>query len=412
VAVAGTVYSQILAVAMGDNPTLDNNNRVIVAATGQLLSDGSVALEIYSRFGKVTNHGLIEGILTSGVAAGPDDRTLIVNYGTITGSFAALRHLGTEAIWLTNSGTMVGQESAVSFEAESDDRITNSGTMTGGMLLERGDDRLTNSGTITGQVQMGAGDDTVTNTGLVEGAVDLGAGNDSYTGVWADPGAAPLSLRGDLGNDSFLISARTAEHVVGGEGLDTVRLQARAAGATVYLDGSESSEGSADGDVFSGIEVLFATNRADRLFGAAAAEAINGGLGNDSLSGGAGGDTLGGGGGIDSLTGGAGNDAFLFAAPGEGGDAIADFRNVAGNNDAIHIAVAGFGGGLVAGPLAPGQFRTRADNLAQDGNDRFIFRTTDSTLWFDANGNAAGGLSLVADLQPTASLSVADIVLV
>ena len=91
---------------------------------------------------------------------------------------------------------------------------------------------------------------------------------------------------------------------------------------------------------------------------------------------------------------------------------ISDFLGVAGNNDSFQISAAGFGGGLVAGALAAGQFQTRADNLAQDGDDRFIFRTTDQTLWFDANGNLAGGLLMVADLQSGAVVTAGDILLI
>ena len=67
---------------------------------------------------------------------------------------------------------------------------------------------------------------------------------------------------------------------------------------------------------------------------------------------------------------------------------------------------------LVAGTtLAASQFEVRADNLAQDADDRFIFRTTDQTLWFDSNGNAGGGLSEVADLQASAVLTAANILI-
>jgi hypothetical protein len=65
---------------------------------------------------------------------------------------------------------------------------------------------------------------------------------------------------------------------------------------------------------------------------------------------------------------------------------------VAGNNDRFRIDASEFGGGLAAGgTLAASQFRTRADNVAQDANDRFVLRTTDATLWFDSNGNAREG---------------------
>ena len=86
--------------------------------------------------------------------------------------------------------------------------------------------------------------------------------------------------------------------------------------------------------------------------------------------------------------------------------------NTAKGDDSFLIDAAGFGSGLVAGVLLDTQFQTRTDNLAQDTDDRFIFRTTDTTLWFDRNGTETGGLTLVADLQAGASLTNADILIV
>ena len=95
-----------------------------------------------------------------------------------------------------------------------------------------------------------------------------------------------------------------------------------------------------------------------------------------------------------------------------GADKILDFRNAVGNNDVLEISAFGFGGGLVAGSLAPSQFRSRADHVAQDGNDRFIFDTTDNSLWFDVDGNGAAAAVKIVDLQASATFTVADITLV
>ena len=107
-----------------------------------------------------------------------------------------------------------------------------------------------------------------------------------------------------------------------------------------------------------------------------------------------------------------GNDGFAFASVGEGGDTILDFRGTATDNDVFRIGAAGFGGGLVAGSLAASQFQSRADNLAQDGTDRFIFRTTDATLWFDVDGTGSAVPTLIADLQAGAVVTSADVLLV
>ena len=112
------------------------------------------------------------------------------------------------------------------------------------------------------------------------------------------------------------------------------------------------------------------------------------------------------------MTGGLGNDLFRFDFLPHGGDLISDYGAVPGDNDRFEISFSAFGGGLLAGPLQAARFQVRADNQAQDANDRFIFRTTDATLWFDVNGSTAGGLSLIADLQAGAVVTSPDILLI
>ena len=66
----------------------------------------------------------------------------------------------------------------------------------------------------------------------------------------------------------------------------------------------------------------------------------------------------------------------------------------------------------IAGSLAPTQFQLRADHVAQDADDRFIFDTTDRSLWFDIDGNGVVAAVMIADLQALATFSVADISLI
>ena len=91
---------------------------------------------------------------------------------------------------------------------------------------------------------------------------------------------------------------------------------------------------------------------------------------------------------------------------------IGDFLGVSGNNDRLVFWAPAFGGGLVPGALPAAQFQSRADNLAQDADDRFIFRTTDQTIWFDDDGNAGHAPVLIADLQAGATVTSADIFIV
>ena len=270
---------------------------------------------------------------------------------------------------------------------------------------------LTNYGFISGTIasfnSFEAGVDIVINRGTMVGDVKLGAGDDRYDGRG---GSIEGTVFGEDGNDRFIPGA-VAEIFDGGTGLDT--LDFRYGGAvTVTLDGTDAGTGAALGDTYLNCEVIYGSlSGADTLTGSDLADRLLGLGGNDRLAGGDGADLLIGGGGGDSIAGGTGSDAFQFNRAVEGGDLISDFSNVIGNNDGFRISAVGFGAGLVAGMLPAAQFIQRVDNLAQDANDHFIFRTTDATLWFDANGNAAGGLTLLADLQAGATVTAADILI-
>jgi Ca2+-binding RTX toxin-like protein len=180
------------------------------------------------------------------------------------------------------------------------------------------------------------------------------------------------------------------------------------------LDGTFDPDGAALGDIYTGFEtILGSRGGADHLRGDGGNNSLFGIGGDDKLDGATGHDLLRGGNGIDILLGGAGNDTFAYATLSEIGDTIGDFSSVgAGNNDRFQITASTFGGGLVAGALAGSQFQSRADNVAQDADDRFIFRTTDQTLWFDVDGTGTGAAVMVADLQASATMTSLDIVLV
>ncbi len=242
----------------------------------------------------------------------------------------------------------------------------------------------------------GAGDDTLLG----------GDGDDTLDG-----GTGTGRLEGGKGDDTYILSGDSRSTIVEADsgGTDQVRSSVTTTLASnvenLVLTGSDAINGTGNAS-------------ANRITGNEAANIISGGRGTDMLLGGGGADTLSGGSskdlleggaGIDVLTGGTGNDVFRFTNRAEAGDIVTDFRNWYGNNDVFHISAAGFGGGLTAGVISSSQFRTRGDNLAQDADDRFIFRTTDKTLWFDSNGNADGGLTLVADLDSGAKLTSADI---
>lgn len=289
-------------------------------------------------------------------------------------------------------------------------KVFNAGVIAGADGSYRGSvnaDSLANHGLLIGNVDMGDGADRFVNSGSVEGDVHLGSDVDVYDGSL---GTASGTVYGDGDNDTFFVGTGVDSYD-GGSGADY--LDFGKTGATqMALDDSIDFSGSSAGDTYTGFEHVYGSAFDDVIYGSAGANLLVGRAGADTINGGAGGDTLRGGTGIDALTGGLGNDRFQYLALSDCGDTITDFHNVAGDDDAFYISAAKFGGGLVAGTLAANQFRSRADNLAQDADDRFIFRTTDKTLWYDADGNGAGAAIMVADLNADASLTNLDIVII
>lgn len=273
----------------------------------------------------------------------------------------------------------------------------------------------------------GGGGDDVLVGGSGNDSLDGGSGQDSLDG-----GSGNDRLIGGSGNDVYHVSSRSDVVIEAASGgTDQVRTSVTCTlGAHVenmLLTGSAAIKGYGnavanrllgnDGNNVlnggGGNDVLKAGRGNDTLDGSSGNDALDGGSGNDTLIGGRGNDVLDGSTGKDQLTGGAGNDAFRFIARRGAADSITDFRNVSGNNDYFQIDASAFGGGLREDrTLAASQFQVRGDNVAQDGNDRFIFRTTDRSLWFDSNGSASGGLTMIADLDSGARVTSADIFLI
>lgn len=148
---------------------------------------------------------------------------------------------------------------------------------------------------------------------------------------------------------------------------------------------------------------------ANRLTGNGRGNVLKGRDGSDTLSGQDGQDTLDGGAGEDRVTCGLGNDCFHLPCPLEAHGPVTDLRNGSGNNDVLRDVASGFDG-LVAGqPTSPELLRIGTGNVALRPDNRFIFRTTDRTLWWDQDGLDGAGPVLLADLQAGASVTAADL---
>ncbi|WP_394889493.1 calcium-binding protein [Mesorhizobium sp. AaZ16] len=114
--------------------------------------------------------------------------------------------------------------------------------------------------------------------------------------------------------------------------------------------------------------------------------------------------------GADTLTGGYGNDSFVFntALGATNIDTITDFKPV---DDTIQLDDAIFAS-LGTGVLSANAFRSNATGLAQDADDRIIYNSANGQIYYDSNGNGAGGNVLVADLDSGLGVTNADFLVV
>ena len=190
-----------------------------------------------------------------------------------------------------------------------------------------------------------------------------------------------------------------------------------------------SFQGTSDSDFWRGgnsVDRLFGFAGDDDFVGGGSEDYLNGGGGSDTLRGGAGNDrlegglsadflfgntdndTLWGGQGKDTLNGGNGKDKFLYMNRSEAGDAITSFKK----GDHFVFEGQAFKLGTYADQLKEKNFYSTTTNKAHDANDRFIFRTGDDTLWFDADGKGGVASVKIADLSNNFDLHAGDILII
>lgn len=385
-----TVDGALFGVRLGVGIT-GNGNTVTIGKTGYILS------EVHSR---------TDAFVSAAISLVGYTQT-IVNQGQVAGRIGILLNLTpgfapTETSNIQNDGRIFGHDTGVWIQQASVQTtlFDNNGVLAGRTAAFNASEAL--------------GNIFLTNDGLVKGNIWLGQGNDIYDGFNGRVisfTASVAQILGGAGDDTFRPGA-SAEFFGGGSGIDTVDYS-RSSAIKVSLANNFIGTGAAKGDGFIGIEQLFGSLKgADYLQGTFGNETFWGNGGRDTISASVGNDVLYGGSGLDLLTGGTGDDAFVFEVLSDTGDKITDFSSGGTNgDDEIWIGIA-FGGGLQEGALDPTKFRISTTNRAGDSDDRFIFRTTDKTLWFDPDGRGGAGARLVADLQQSASLTAADIQIV
>lgn len=205
-------------------------------------------------------------------------------------------------------------------------------------------------------------------------------------------GAGADTLNGGLGNDAYVLGADD-DTVIDSGGNDLIT--------------STVSRTLADYLTIERLTLLGSSNingigntLNNTIIGNSANNTLNGVGGDDILLGDAGTDRLFGGLGNDTLTGGTGADTFIFhSAPNAvtNVDTITDF-SVA--DDTISLENSVFTTIGAVGTLAASAFVRNTTGLAQDASDRIIYESDTGNLFYDSNGNAAGGSVLIAVLDP------------
>ncbi|MBP1858880.1 calcium-binding protein [Rhizobium herbae] len=211
---------------------------------------------------------------------------------------------------------------------------------------------------------------------------------DSFTGSGADE-----QFMGLGGRDT----------INGGGGFDVVRYDRDerrdgTGSVTVNLVTQKAIDGFGKTDTLSSIEGARTGSAADKLYGNSLENHFKAGGGNDLLSGGLGNDILHGEG---------GKDIFLFDTALNAStnvDSIQDFNVAADTIRLDHDIFAA----LATGALAAAAFRANTTGLAGDSSDRIIYETDTGELYYDSNGNAAGGGVHFATISNKAALTVAD----
>lgn len=146
----------------------------------------------------------------------------------------------------------------------------------------------------------------------------------------------------------------------------------------------------------------------DKLYGGSGNDSLSGGAGNDYLSGDSGNDTLSGGAGNDTLSGGSGADVFLFNAALSNTTNVDRITDFSVKDDTIEFDDAVFKAFTKTGAISSGAYLASSTGKAKDGGDHVIYDTKTGDLYYDSNGSASGGSSLVAHLSTGLALTYKD----
>ena len=219
------------------------------------------------------------------------------------------------------------------------------------------------------------------------------------------------NLTGTSGTDSITLTGAQLNAILTGSG--TINLGS-GTGDTINLTSTSSDLNTlgASNTSIQGVEAISAATAGAgvtiTLSGQTEAFSITGSANADAITGGTGGDTIAAGVGNDILTGGTGSDQFVFNTALNAAtnvDQITDF-NVAADTIILENAI--FSTIVGTGTLTAAQFVANTAGTAQDASDRIVYETDTGKLFYDSNGDAAGGATQFAQLAAGLALTNND----
>ena len=355
----------------------------------------------------------------------PSDLTLVVAPG--------VTDLGLDAVnqgaRLVNYGTLIASSYPVGFEAGSSGIFINKAEgvviatgpfgNTPGVLI-KSVASVINEGAILSEshgisIVGSANDDSIVNSGDISAALNgifvsastaLKVTINNSGEIWGDAngihmdgasGAAPVIF------NSGVIGARFSSIIAtSGDRLNvtnTGTLQGNVVGTSANAADTVVNNGKIVGDVMlgSGVDSYRGTGLVTGVvFGEVGNDKLSGGNSADRLAGGNNSDTLIGGLGNDFLQGDASNDFFVFNTTPNSStnhDTVTDFVHGVDKLQMENAVFAKLGAGAPHA-LNPAFFFAGA--AAHDANDYLVYNKATGALFYDSNGNAAGGAVLVA----------------
>jgi Ca2+-binding RTX toxin-like protein len=254
------------------------------------------------------------------------------------------------------------------------------------------------AGTVTGGA--GVGTDTLRSVEAIRGT-DF-ADTFNATGFTSDTASTPSTNAGS-GSNFNEFEGMGGNDTITGNGNTRVSYDNATAGVTVTLGAGGS--GTVTGDASVGTDTFI--SGVSRVRGSDFADTITGNGANNFLEGQ---------GGNDTLTGGAGADHFLYAAINSGLDHIVDFSGHGGQNDVLDFDHLAFGNGLAVGGANTGtldasHFVANATG-ATNAQQVYWYNTSNSTLYYDADGSGSGAAVAVAVFNNGFVLNSTDIHLI